>query len=251
MKKFMKWLVPILFAALGIFCFFTVHGHSFLGIISCSIAGIIVIYYLIGLLLKRKVFAAKVIHTVFTSLLCFGLIAFLVTETLIIHGSNGHTDTQFQYLVVLGCKVNDAEPSLSLSDRIDAACDYLNAHPDVIAVLSGSQGSGENISEAQCMYNELTERGISSDRLWLEERATSTWENLQYSLDMIEEKTGQRPESIGILSSEYHLYRAGLFAQKLGVQAALIPAQTDWPTIRLNYFAREAFALWKHVILGG
>lgn len=251
MKKVLKWLVPVLFAALGIVCFFAAHGHAFLGIVSCGIAGVILCYYLIGLLWQRRVFAAKVIHTVFTSLLCFGIVAFLITETLIIHRSKGDTDTAFQYLVVLGAKVNGTDPSLSLNDRINAAYGYLSTHPDVIAVLSGGQGPDEDISEAQCMYNKLTQWGISPDRLWLEEQATSTWENLQYSLDIIEEKTGQRPESIGLLSSEYHLYRAGLFADSFGVDAALIPASTSWATIRLNYFMREAVAVWKYFILGG
>ena len=251
MKKLLKWLLPLPFVALGIFCFLATHGHDFLGILSCCIAGVIYCYDLISLVRRRSVTAARVLNTLLTSLLCLGLVAFGITEAFVLQGSEGKSDVEFSYLVVLGAKVNGTAPSLSLNDRIETAYDYLAAHPDVIAVLSGGQGSDENITEAQCMFNELTRLGIAPERLWLEEKATSTWENLQFSLAVIEEKTGQRPTSIGILSSEYHLYRAGLFATEWGVDAALIPAHTDSFTIRLNYTLREVPVLWKHLILGG
>ena len=251
MKALWKWLVPLFFLLLGVFCFSAVHGHSFLGLVCCGIAGVISCYYLISLLRKRRIFAAKLLNTVLTSLLCLGLCVFVITEAVIIQASRGDTASDFTYLVVLGAKINGTSPSLSLSDRLDAAYDYLITHPNVIAVLSGGQGPDEEISEAQCMFHELTRRGIPAERLWLEEQATSTWENLQFSLGMIQEKTGELPETIGLLSSEYHLYRAGLFADAFGIKASLIPAHTSWPTIRLNYFIREAVAVWKFIILGG
>lgn len=251
MKKLYKWFVPLFFLLLSLICVVAVHGHKFLGMVCFGIAAVICCYYLIALLRKRHIAAAKVLNTVLTVLLCLGLCVFAITEFIIVRASHGNEDTEFTYLVVLGAKVNGTAPSLSLSDRLDAAYAYMTTHPDVIAVLTGGQGEDEGISEAQCMFNELTRRGISQDRLWLEEQATSTWENLQFSLRMIEEKTGKRPETIGVLSSEYHLYRAGLFADINGIDAALIPARTSWPTIRLNYFMREVVGVWKFIILGG
>ena len=248
MKKYLKWSVPLFFVLLGIFFFCATHGHDFLGIISFGVAGVIGCYYLIALL-KPKI--RKILFITLTALLCLGITAFAVTEAVIIEGSFGDKDTAFSYLVVLGAKVNGTSPSLSLSDRIDAAYHYLTEHPDVIAVLSGGQGADEGISEAQCMFNELTKLGISPERLWLEDKATSTWENLQFSLAIIEEKTGSRPETIGLLSSEYHLYRAKLTANACGIDAATIPARTGWPTICINYFLREVPAVWKYIICGG
>lgn len=113
MKKFYKWLVPIFFVLLGIFLFCTVHGHDFLGILSCGIAAVISCYYLISLLRRRSIFAAKVLNTVLTSLLCLGILAFAITEAVIIHASRGDTDADFDYLIVLGAKVNGTAPSLS------------------------------------------------------------------------------------------------------------------------------------------
>ena len=84
-------------------------------------------------------------------------------------------------MIVLGCGVNGDRPSLMLTERLDAAYDYLNTHEEVVGILSGGQGKGENISEAECMYRYLTEKGIAKERLYKEERSTSTRENLLYS----------------------------------------------------------------------
>ena len=249
--RFLKCLIPALFVLLGIFLQNFVHGHSFLGLICFGIAGLISIYYLIGLLKHNHFMAAKVLRTVVTTFVILGLLLVGSTLAVVFRASLGDARTQCQYIVVLGAKVNGTEPSLSLSDRIRAAESYLKAHPDTIAVLSGGQGADEGISEAQCMFEQLTQRGIAPERLWLEEQATSTWENLQYSLDLIEAKTGVRPQTLGIISSEYHLFRAGMFARECGVESVGIPAPTAWASLRLNYFLREVAGVWHYLILGG
>ena len=93
--------------------------------------------------------------------------------------------------------------------------------------------------------------GISPDRVWMEDKAASTWENLHFSLDLIEEKTGQRPAKIGVLSSEYHLFRASLFAKACDVGFVGIPAHTSRPSQMLNHFLREIAGVWHYLILGG
>ena len=136
-------------------------------------------------------------------------------------------------------------------DRIRATAAYMNEHPEVIAIVSGGKGPDEPMTEAQCMYNELVKLGISPDRIWMEEKATSTWENLHFALDLIEEKTGRRPENIGLLSSEYHLFRAKLFAKACNVEAVGIPARTSRLSQMINHFMREVAGVWHYLILGG
>ena len=246
-----KWILPVIFAAAGVFLSNFIHGHKFIGLCCFCLAGLLICYFLIGILTRHHIVTGKVLRTILSCLLCFGILIFLGTEIIILNASKGSPETDCPYIVVLGAKVNGTSPSLSLSDRIRAAENYLKAHPDTIAVLSGGQGPDEGIPEAECMFNELTKRGIAPERLLLESRSTSTWENLNFSLDIIEEKTGVRPDSIGLLSSEYHLYRAGLFAKDCGVEAIGIPAATSWPSIRLNYFLREAAGVWHYILLGG
>ncbi len=247
----LKWLIPVVFLLLSLFFYTAVHGHSFLGLICLGIACVILCYDVLGFLKAHFPKTAKLLRTVLTGVLCVGIGIFSVTEAIIIHASFGQPDTDCTYIVVLGAKVNGTEPSLSLSDRIRCAHAYLTEHPGTIAVLSGGQGADEEISEAQCMYNQLTALGIDPQRLWLEDQATSTWENLRFSLDLIAQRTGLRPKAIGLVSSEYHLFRAGLFAKSCGVEMAGIPAATSWVSIKLNYFMREVAGVWHYLILGG
>ena len=103
----------------------------------------------------------------------------------------------------------------------------------------------------RAMYNELVKLGINPNRIWLEEEANSTWGNLNLTLDLIEEKTGERPEKLGILSSEYHLFRAGMQAKESGVEPVGIPAPTSRLSQRINHFMREVAGVWHYLILGG
>lgn len=246
-----KWLIPVFWIALGAVCFAAVHGHEFLGLICLCLSALSVCYILLGILKQHRRMVAKMLRTVLSTILCIGILIFAVTEIIVLRASTGDPEESCKYIIVLGARVQDFSPSISLSERIDAAYDYLTAHPDTTAILSGGQGEDEGISEAQCMFTELTAMGIAEDRLWLEDQSTSTWENLNFSLKIIEDKTGARPEKAGILSSEYHLYRAGLFAKDCGFEAVGIPAKTQRFTIRLNYFLREVAGVWHYLILGG
>lgn len=246
----LKWLIPVLLLLFSLLFYTAIHGHSFLGLVCLCLAGVVIAYYILDLLKRRFPRTCKALTCALTVLLCIGILIFAVTEGMIIHASFGQPDAKCDYIIVLGAKVNGASPSLSLSDRIRAAERYLKGNPDAIAVLSGGKGEDEGISEAQCMFNELTALGIEPGRLLLEENSTSTQENLHFSLDLLEDKTGARPETIGLISSEYHLFRAGLFAKECGVTAIGIPAQTSWFSIKINYFMREVAGVWHYILLG-
>ena len=180
-------------------------------------------------------------------LLALLVLAMTVTGIMIMTFGGAQPAILPQYLLVLGTTVNGAEPSPMLQDRINAAYDYLTAYPEVICVVSGYKNNAD-ISEAQCMYNELTEMGISPDRIWMEEQASSTIENFNYSLALIEEKTGTQADWITVLSSEFHLLRASMFARDCGVNAIYVGAETtDLPTF-LYYFIREIFLVWYYAI---
>ena len=180
-----------------------------------------------------------------------GMLAAIATGILIGWAAEGHASINCRYIVVLGAGVDGTVPSLSLRERLDAAYDYLIAHPQTICVVSGGQGDGEDITEAECMYMDLIRRGIDPERIWQEDQATTTAENLRYSLALIEERTGKRPTQIGLVSSEYHLYRAGRMAADQGVSAVGIPAHTGLTILRWNYYLREIAAVWYYTILGG
>ena len=113
-------------------------------------------------------------------------------------------------------------------------------------MLSGGQGDREDITEAACMFRELTALGIDPQRLILEEQAESTRENLTCSLALLEGY-----ETIGLVSSDYHLCRAGLMGKNLGLSPVGIPAHTTYPHLYVNYFLREIVGIWYYMLFGG
>ena len=127
----------------------------------------------------------------------------------------------------------------------DAALSYLQQHPGTGCIVSGGQGPGEDITEAQCMYDCLIAAGIEPERILMEDRATSTSENLRFSLELMES------DSVAIISNEFHLYRADQMARQLGLSPALIPASTEYPILLASYTLREILAVWKFHLFGG
>lgn len=142
-------------------------------------------------------------------------------------------------IIVLGCRVRGDEPSLSLIKRVDAAYKFLLFNPESVAILSGGQGKDENISEAQCMQQLLYARGISKNRLILEDRSTSTDENIRFSLQIIE--TLDLDRNVAIATSEYHQKRAANICKKYGLNSTPVSSKTK-RTLLPTFLLRELFA---------
>ena len=242
-----KIFAMVILLALGAFFLLGLQGYSTMALVCTAAAGVIGFYTFVPKLFKKS----KAVIRIFTILLVLFLVAVGITEGFIIHAARGNPEEPAEYVLVLGAKVNKHGPSLALRNRIDAAYDYLTAHPGCTAILSGGQGSDEPMTEAKCMYDELVAMGIDPQRLWLEDKATSTWENLQFSLNLIEEKTGTRPTELGVLSSEYHLFRASLFTKACGAEFVGIPAHTTRLSQMINHFMREVAGVWHYILLGG
>lgn len=260
MKTILSLLSPRRIAALAVCAFlavlafflkFCVPGYSFSALVCCCLIVLIVFYLVFGMLLPRFPKGMKLLRRIFTVCLVIGLLVVGVTEAVIIHASFGDPEETVDYVVVLGAKVRSDGPSVSLWDRIYAAADYLEAHPETTAIVSGGQGTDEPMTEAQCMFEELVKLGVDPDRIWLEDRATSTWENLHFTLDLIEERTGVRLQKLGVLSSEYHLFRASLFTKACGVEFVGVPARTSRIPQMVNHFLREVAGVWHYILLGG
>ena len=143
-------------------------------------------------------------------------------------------------VVILGSKVNGTVPSADLQQRIQTAEAYLKAHPEVKAVASGGKCQGEEISEAKAIQTALVASGISPDRIFLEERSSSTWENLQYTKEILEEEG--LSQTVVLVTDEYHQFRAQQMARQQGLTAFGVCAPTPW-YIFSACWARELLAL--------
>lgn len=246
-----RWIAMIPLALAAFFFKFMMAGYGFTALVLCGVIGILLFYNLANILSRRFPKQVRLVRRIVSVCLCVGLLIAAVTEVFIIRASFGDPKEHCEYIVVLGAKVRYDGPSVSLMDRIRGAYDYMTEHPDVIAVVSGGQGADEPMSEAQCMYERLVAMGIDKERIWIEDQAASTWANLNYSLDLIEARTGQRPETLGVVSSEYHMLRAGMQAKDCGINPVRIPARTSLISQRVNHFMREVAGVWHYIVLGG
>lgn len=174
------------------------------------------------------------------ALLAAGFALFAVLECRVLSWARTDSETPVSAVIVLGAGVNGRTPSLSLLTRLDAALAYVQDKPDIPIVVSGSQGRGEEISEARCMYDWLTAHGVPAERIILEERAANTEENIRYSLELLERL--DIAGNIAVVSSDYHLCRA---AMHLG--GDMVPVAARMPTrylpLTVNYYIREAFGI--------
>jgi uncharacterized SAM-binding protein YcdF (DUF218 family) len=143
-------------------------------------------------------------------------------------------------VVVLGCRVFEKGPSLMLLARLEAAYEYLEKNPEAKCIVSGGQGSDEPVSEAECMYRWLVDKGIDKDRIYMEDRSTSTRENLQFSME-IAEREGLN-KKFAIASNGFHCYRAEMIGRSLNISTASIPGKTPgW--LLPTYYLRELYGV--------
>ena len=179
-----------------------------------------------------------------------GFGCFLAAFVPVLAGAKTDETVDADYLIVMGAGIRGDEPSLSMLNRLRPALGYLQENPGAVAIVSGSQAEDEIVSEASVMKRWLEEQGIDPARILLEDRADSTYENLVYSLAMIEAAGGDPRGDVAIVSSDYHLCRIRLLAEELGCRPQCIAGQTSYLILMLNYAVREAFALWEIWVFG-
>ena len=154
----------------------------------------------------------------------FGTAGFLGIK--MITGFNTVNEYNGETVVVLGCEVRKDGPSKMLTERLKAAYTFLNEHPDAVCVVSGGQGTNEITSEAEAMYTWLMNKGIDPNRLYKEDRSTSTKENLAFTKKVIADN--DLDPDIIIVTSGFHEYRAGLIADTLDMNHKAYGAHTAW-----------------------
>ena len=175
-----------------------------------------------------------------------GGICFAVICGFIIRGMKTKEEKNLDYVVVLGAHVKGDRPSKALELRLKAALAYARENENTLLILSGGQGEGEDITEAKCMEEYLTAHGISKERLILEEKSTSTMENLLFSAAL----TDCRQKNTGILSNNFHVYRAVKLARKMGYENATGIAAASDPIMQVHYVVREVLAVVKEKLKG-
>lgn len=235
------WWVLLGLVGCGIFLMtFRASGYHYAALLPFSAAALMVVFRFGKRGLKRLVGLGVGLVTALV----------LIAEVPIVSTALNATSSDAPYVIVLGAAVYGETPSISLRHRSDRAAEHLHDNPQAVAVVSGGQGEGESISEAECMRRYLVNKGgVAEDRILLEDQSTSTLENLTFSKRTIEGAGGD-PSRVAIVSSSYHLYRARRMAAALGMAADGLRSADGYPIYMTGMYLREALAVWKLWVLG-
>ena len=185
-----------------------------------------------------------VIYKIFILAFLILLSSVLIIESLILLEGSKTQTKKVDYLIVLGARLYGETPSPSLLERLKVALKYLENNKSVKVVVSGGQGADEDIPEALAMSKYLIDKGIDENMVIIEDKSTSTFENLSLSLDKIRQVDDSEDIEVLIATNKYHLFRSKMLANRLGMKSYGLPARIPSTTIFTSYI-REYFAVIK------
>lgn len=171
---------------------------------------------------------------------------FLSVQYLMVKEAHREDEEDIDALIILGAKVYGMKPSRSLRYRLDRALVYLKKHPETLVVVSGGQGDDEDVPEAFAMRDYLVKKGYDKENIVTEEESTSTWENLLFSKTILDERLGDYKAMV--VSNDYHLYRARMLAERMGMEVSTLSAKTPTDRLLLSRL-REFFAIMKSFLV--
>lgn len=227
-------------------------------ICSGNIAGIIFCFALLvitanfnifsSLLSKMWTHIAGKITLIFLSLIILAGIIYAAVLSVLMYKAMENEPDDPDVIVVLGCKVNGNKPSRMLRHRLDTAVESLTEYPDAICIVSGGQGSNESVSEASAMKNYMVEKGIDESRIIMEDKSTSTYENIKFTMKILDDL--DKPYDMTLVTDGFHQYRASLIAKDLGVgKITAFSAHTEARYV-VTYWVREWLGITHFYVFG-
>ena len=212
---------------------------NYLGIIlsACMVAGPLIIFfssrYMTGSAAQvfRKDLASQMFSTLYLYCECM-LIGAIVANIIAAKHKPAYDK---EYVIILGCGINeDGTPTPLLRGRIDKAIEFsrmqfTEAGHAPLFITSGGQDPNEVISESESMKRYLVDQGISDRRIIQEDKSTDTFENMKFSKAKLEEAGKSIPDTkVAFSTTNYHVFRSGLYAKRVKLQAEGMGADTKW-----------------------
>ena len=223
---------------------------------------------LIKLYLNKRIPLWSVV-SVYT-LATLGILIFIITAIVIRLSVPNSDEPGLDFLIVLGSKPDMGKRGSETKYRLDKAIDYIEENPYTMLIISGGIERNGKI-EAIEMADYLIENGIDRDNILVEIESHNTKENLIYSQALIEKYNedvkrntdltiindiGQvltvedRPQTIGILTNEFHIFRSMQVAKELGYKQVFPISANSNKILYLHMIMRETFAILKYKFLG-
>ena len=271
-KRYMLLTSPFLIAFSAALCISNIalirhEGRSFVNVL-----GIILSFLLIGGLVflfffdrsasgsEREIMIHDLIVNLFAAIYLYFECMLIGTINADAIAARSEPEPDRDFLIIPGCAIRaDGTPTPLLQGRIDRALEFARKQKeltgrDITFIASGGKGTDETISEAACIVQYLKKQGVPDERIILEDRSTDTFENMKFSKEKI--LSAGRSGKIAFATTNYHVFRSGLFARRVKMRAVGMGAPTKWyywPNAAVREFVG---LLTKHrgkqaLILGG
>lgn len=250
MNRRVRGAAPYVLAALFVLAAVFVRlvlesAFYFFSVLCLAAAAMLALYGLSHRLGERP---GKWLRRGLTLVLAAGLICFAVLEGFVIAGSGTDIREEPDVVVILGAHVRPEGPSPNLRDRLETALPYLLEHPELPVVVTGGQGSNEHMSEAQCMHDYLIAHGVAEERIWMEDQARNTVQNLRNTAERLRQE-GMEDCHLLVVSSSFHLCRVRMLARRQGLDISTLSARPSHMGYALGNYIRETVGLAKSYFL--
>ncbi|CAB9511590.1 Conserved Protein [Seminavis robusta] len=150
-----------------------------------------------------------------------------------------------RFIVVLGAPTTeDGKPGPDMKQRLDRCLELLaqEKEDDCLVVVTGGSprtyGSSGVCKEGDCMHQYLTEKGVKSSRILVENHAQHTFHNAIFSKSLLRTRgyiPSSRATELSILTSDWHMTRSmwcfqAVFCDHLNITLVPVTAKSD-PTL--------------------
>jgi uncharacterized SAM-binding protein YcdF (DUF218 family) len=186
------------------------------------------------------------------SLLIGGILFFVIVFNIYLglalyvgKAANIDTKKKSDVILVLGAKSyhgNGYNPCMVA--RVNHAVELYKGKYAPVMLLSGGNDVEDNVNEAETMAKLAEKAGVNKKAILLEKVSTSTYENFLNSKKILQEK---HLRSVIIVTEPFHVARAALVAEKLGIKYTVSPAVNSpcWQQGKYltKYFLKEPVAI--------
>lgn len=187
-------------------------------------------------------FKVKGLRVLLYLIITLGVGSFLIIESFIIYYGSEKSFKESDYLLILGAGLRGEQLSMTLHQRMIKGMEFLEKYPNTKVIVSGGQGPGEDITEAEAMKRYLISNGISENQIIKEEKSTSTEENLIYSREVIKKLDSRDDMKITLITTNFHMFRSKFLANRFGLDVYSAPSDLH-PLLIPNYYVREYLAV--------
>lgn len=221
-------------------------GSAFVFMWLIAAIGFMAVFIIFQIIKVNHIMVPSWVKITFFSVAAAGFGLFMILEGLIISKMTVTPKPDCDYIIVLGAQIKGSKVSKSLQERLDTAYDYIIENPNTKIIVSGGQGTGEEVSEASAMKTYLVSRGIDGNQIKMEDQSVNTNENMKFSVGYIDDKNA----SVGIVSSNFHIYRSIKLAKAHGLTNISGIASPCHSILFLNYMVRESVGITKDAVMG-